>query len=431
MIKLRKYALYVGVIALAIAGLGALSGIALAEDPAPQAQEQEAPEHEENIGSDVVRQTPNDTPNPDNAILAAETGLSIEEIDSAIASQKSFAEYAEGLIDQHPGQISAIWMDNPPGTEGPNTQGNVRFKGATPTSIETKENVILTGGGLMSLSEHKLRAELAATALSSQGYTNFATYYDPREDVIRIDLLLPEGTIQPSKLALMPAVRQQLVTEPGLQGRSGQLEAEDLKLVFSIGDGPFPTLHHSRGGNWLRDGSRRECNSAWSVDGPGIITAAHCSGLDKFEQPGVNPYSMSLRAEAFGDEGDVEYHTTSHAELAEFYATASHIRIVDDIQPTSSMVGLNVCFYGRASNDRTCNIEVLNNNATLTWTDGTILRNMAVTDSTPSIERDSGAGWSYGFRAWGVNTGTGPQGQGIFTPVEQAQDALNVTIKTQ
>ncbi len=424
MIKLRKYALHVGVAALAVAGLGVFSGIALADDPGDV----------DSIGTDVVRQTPQDTPNPDNAILAEETGLSIEEIDRAMAAQKEFGEYAEGLLDQYPGQISAIWMDNSPGTEGPNTQGNVRFKGATPTGIETKSNVVLTGGGLISLSEHKLRAELAATALLSQGYTNFATYYDPREDVIRIDLLLPEGTIQPSKLALMPAVRQQLVTEPGLQGRSGQLKAEDLKLVFSIGDGPFLTLHHSRGGNWLRDGSIRECNSAWSVDGPdgpGIITAAHCSGLDKFEQPGVTPYGMTFRDEAFGDEGDVEYHTTSHAELAEFYATASHIRIVDDIQPTDSMVGKNVCFYGRASNVRTCNIEVLNNNATLTWTDGTTLRKMAVTDSTPSVELDSGAGWSYGFRAWGVNTGRGPKGQGVFTPVEQAQDALNVTIRTQ
>ena len=57
--------------------------------------------------------------------------------------------------------------------------------------------------------------------------------------------------------------------------------------------------------------------------------------------------------------------------------------------------------------------------------------NMAITDTTPSINGDSGGGWSYGYVAWGVNSGHTSQGYGAFTPVEEAQDALNVTIRTQ
>ena len=424
MINLRKYALHIGVVALAIAGVGVFSGIALADDPGDV----------DSIGTDVVRQTPQDTPNPDNAILAEETGLSIEEIDRAMAAQKEFGEYAQGLLKQHPGQISAIWMDKPEGTVGPNTSGNIRFVGAVPTGIETKETVALTGAGLISLDDHKLRAEVAAETLTALGYNEFATFFDPKTNVIQVELLLPEGTTQPSKSTLIPTVRQQLASKSELQGRAALLEEADVELTVLTGSGPYLTLDHSRGGNWLRDDGDRQCTSGWSVDGPngpGIITAGHCTGLDEFEQPGVNPYSMRWRSQVINHLGDVEYHTTSHVELAEFYATASHIRDVNGIKATDSMVGQNVCFYGRESNDRTCNIEVIAVGATIPVENGYTFGNMALTDSTPSTDGDSGGGWSYGYVAWGVNSGHNSQGYGAFTPVEEAQDALNVTIRTQ
>ena len=253
-------------------------------------------------------------------------------------------------------------------------------------------------------------------------------------NVVQVELLLPEGTTRPSKSTLIPAMRQQMGLESELQGRSALLETSDLELTVLHGSGPFITFLHSRGGNWLRKGNKRECTSGWSVDGPkgpGIITAGHCENLDKFEQPGVAPYSMRFRSEVTNYHGEVEYHTTSHVELAEFYATASRIRDVDDIKATDSMVGLNVCFYGRASDDRTCNIEVIAVGATVHTDEGYRFGNMAITDSTPSTKGDSGGGWSYGYVAWGVHSGTTSQGYGAFTPVEEAQDALNVTIRTQ
>lgn len=436
MTKSIKYAFYVGVVALALVGLSIFSGIALAEDPPDtQGQEQEAPDHKENIGPDVVRQTSDDTPNPDNAILAAETGLSIEEIDGAIALQKEFGEYAQGLLDQYPGQISAIWMDKPDGVLGPNTSGNVRFVGAVPTGIGTKDNVALTGAGLISLADHKLRAEVAAETLTMLGHNKFATFFDPKANVIQVELLLPEGTTEPSKAALIPAVRQQMGMKSELQGRAALLEVSDLELTVLQVSGPFITFLHSRGGNWLRDNGDRECTSGWSVDGPkgpGIITAGHCTGLDQFEQPGVTPYSMRFRSQVINYLGDVEYHTTSHAELAEFYATSSHIRDVDGIKATDLMVGWSVCFYGRKSNSRTCNIEVEAVNVTIPGPNGgSNVGSLARTDDTPAVRGDSGGGWSYGYVAWGVNSAYDNYGRGYFTPVEEAQDALNVTIRTQ
>ena len=243
-----------------------------------------------------------------------------------------------------------------------------------------------------------------------------------------------DTTTQPAKSALIPSVRQQLASKSELQGRAAQIEEADIELTVLSGSGPFITFLHSRGGNWLRDDGTRECTSGWSVDGPngpGIITAGHCTGLNEFEQPGVTPYSMRWRSQVHNYLGDVEYHTTSHAELAEFYATDSHIRDVDDIKATDTMVGKNVCFYGRKSNDRTCNIEVEAVGVTIQRQDGGVIGSLARTESTPAERGDSGGGWSYGYVAWGVNSGKDNFDRGYFTPVEEAEDALNVTIRTQ
>ena len=437
MFKLRKYVFHIGVIALAIAGLSAFSGIAFADDPPPpgQGQEQEAPEHEEDIDTGIVRQTPDDTPNPDNVFFAEETGLSIEEIDRVLAIQEEFGQYAKELLDQHPGHISAIWMDNPPGTTGPNTRGHVRFVGSVPSDIEIKENVVVTGDGLISLADHKLRTGLVAEALRGLGYNNFGAGYIPEANAVQIEFLIPDGTTQPSKSAIIPVLRQQLKTETQLQGRSAFMEAGDIDLTVLTGSGPLFELTHSRGGNWLRDDGRRECTSGWSVDGPngtGIITAGHCTGLNEFEQPGVNPYSMTWRSQVINTLGDVEYHTTSHVELPEFYATATQIRDVDGIRATDTMVGHSICFYGRKSNDRMCNIEIVAVDYEITTVEGYTLGNMALTEPGTSIVKgDSGGGWSMGYTAWGVQSSVNTQGRALFTPVEEAQDALYVTIRTQ
>ena len=211
------------------------------------AQLQAAPDRGENIGPDLVRQPPDDTPNPDNAIIAADTGLSIEEVNSAIAFQNEFGDYARQIREQFPEQISAVWMDSPPGTEGPNTRGHIRFTGAIPTDIKTLDNVVLTGEGLISETDHKRRGAVAARALRDLGFNNFLTFYDPREDVIRIELLLTEGAIRPSKSEFIPEVRRSLGRAPELQGRAALLEATDIELTVLRGDGPILIIDNSNG----------------------------------------------------------------------------------------------------------------------------------------------------------------------------------------
>ena len=394
----------------------------------------EVAEHDDQTDPGIVRQDPDTVPAPDNAILAAETGLPLAEIDSALAFQEAFAEYAEGLLIQFPDQISAVWMDSPSGTAGPSTRGHIRFTGEVPGQVTDMKNVVLTGGGLISIADQSRRAEIAAQVLVDLGYTEFATFFSPSENTINLELLLPEESPEPSKSDLVTVLQQNVQLAEEFQGRANQVLETDVALTVLRGSGPFVTLHHSRGGNWLLDDGDRECTSGWSVSGPngdGVLSAGHCSGLNQFEQPGVTPYSMTYRSQVFGPDGDVEYHTTSHVELAEFYATAANIRDVTGIKATDTMVGGTVCFYGRASDSRTCSIKVEAVNANVLAWGHTLVGNLARTDDTPSIGGDSGGGWSFNYTAWGIEHGPDVNGKGYFTPVEEAQDALNVTIKTQ
>jgi hypothetical protein len=390
----------------------------------------------------VVRQDERAAQAADIAILARETGLPVQRVERAIAFQHAFAAYADTLLSRYPDQIAAVWTE-----PLPNTRGHVQFTGAVPAEVTAEigslgvlgpHNLALTGDGKISMADHVRRAELAAAALVDLGYQDAITLFDPTAQVIRIELQLPAGAAQPKIGDLVGAVQKRVRADRDqrgkarLLGRAATVAASDLDLTVLTGSGPIVTDDHSRGGNWLRDDGVRECTSGWSVSGPngnGIITAGHCSGLNQFEQPGVPLYGMTLRDQEWGVGGDVEYHTTSHEELPEFYASSTTIRAVTGIRATNTMVGNAVCLYGRASNVRTCNHTVQAVGVTVTFS-GVTVSNLARTNSTSSISGDSGGGWSFNNTAWGVNKGHDSLGRGYFTPVQQAQSALNVTIRT-
>ena len=138
-------------------------------------------------------------------------------------------------------------MDSPHGARGPSTRGNIRFTGAIPADIKTMANVVLTGDVLISKDDHKRRAEIAAGALIDLGYKSFMTYYDPRENVIHIELLLPEGAVEPSKADIIPAVRQRIGRDLKLQGRAAQVEAIDLELIVLRGSGAMILFDQGQG----------------------------------------------------------------------------------------------------------------------------------------------------------------------------------------
>ena len=191
-----RYIRYIGFIALAIVALVVSSVQSFA-----QRQDFRNPQV-------VTRQDPNTSPMPDNAILADETGLTVEQVSEAMAFQKTFGGYVGKLTDRFPGEISGVWMDSPSGRSGPGARGYVRFTGEVPEGIDPMGNVLLTGGGEISMADHQRRADAVTPALVELGYQNFITFFDPVANVIQVEILLPEGAPQPSKSAIVDAVQE-------------------------------------------------------------------------------------------------------------------------------------------------------------------------------------------------------------------------------
>ena len=190
------------------------------------------PEHE---NPNVVRQDPDSSPSPDSAILAAETGLPVDQIVKALAFQDEFSAYASELRSSFPGQISAIWMDSPLNGIGPNTRGNIRFVGEVPSEAMFMENVLLIGGGNISMEDHKRRAEIAAEALRELGYDDFVVFFAVVENVIVLELGLMEGASQPSKPDIVAAIQDRAEAEQSLQGRAAVIEESDVSLRVLTG----------------------------------------------------------------------------------------------------------------------------------------------------------------------------------------------------
>lgn len=200
----------------------------------------------------------------DTAILANETGLPIDRVEQAITFQEAFAQYADELMIRFPDQISSVWAE-----PVPNTKGHIEFIAEIPSELTAamerggilnQNNLILTGGGRISMADHTRRVELAAETLAAMGYQNVVAFFDPAGKVIRVELKLPDGTGQPNKSGIVNAMQERVKSDrdkhgqPRLQGRAATVDAsEDIDITTMMGSGPIVTEQHSRGGNWLRD----------------------------------------------------------------------------------------------------------------------------------------------------------------------------------
>lgn len=371
------------------------------------------------------------------SLLADETGLNESSVRESLEFQQAFSEFANKVLVRYPDAVSSIRTD-----PIPSRTGYIVFVDSVPEDVLTEAStlpyeVMLSGQGAIAKEEHAERSELVALALAGAGYRNHVVFYDPVKDHIQIEMQL-ESADPPSKEVILSVINTYIADRVHsgdlvLDGRAAEVLLSDVSLLVSYGSEPLVELQHSRGGNWLRDGNVNECTSGWSVSGPsgdGIITAAHCDGLDKFLQPGVTAYSMTFRNQVYGLGGDVEYHTTSHIELDEYYPNDSTIWDVASVKTTSTMVGNSVCAYGRASNNRTCNHTVTATNVTSTDENGVTVGKLAkATNGSIFQLGDSGGPWSVGTQAWGIHVGVSGS-DALFLPGQQAQNALGVSIKT-
>jgi hypothetical protein len=326
----------------------------------------------------------------------------------------------------------------------PSTQGHVRFKGATPddfVSVAGDLDVVVIEGGSLTMQEQFARARVAFDALVLQGYRNVATSYRMQQNVTRVKFMLPLGSRHPSAAEVAAAAQaflesgqpERVSSEVELVGRAAEFRPSDIEVVVFTGSGPILEMSTARGGTWLRVGPNNLCTGGWAVKKllsttTGIMTAAHCFGLNIFVEPGVGTYTMTFQSSSWASHHDTQWFTTTATEVDDFYADASAIRDVTGVRSTFAMVGSNVCRYGRMTNFRSCDHWVTDVLASIEI-DEVIIHDLAVASGVTDLDGDSGGGWSFGNTAWGVHTGRFiPANESYFTSANEAEHQLSVDI---
>ncbi|MCF6289099.1 MAG: S1 family peptidase [Proteobacteria bacterium] len=364
----------------------------------------------------------------DTYILAKELGVSSKEIAQSLVFQERFEAFFKETLKKYPNKISRVWIE-----PAPSQEAYIQFVGKMP-KVTTDLNIDVFDGGVYSFQEQEDRAIYLSKLLKDNKQVNFMTYFDHKTGQIKLEM----KTANRSKALTLESLDSLLLKNNKLDNDEksvfDNLSVDEIDLTVTEGLGEIYKLETARGGEWLTRGGLQSCTSGWAVSGPngnGIITAAHCSGLDGLDHhfTTADP-DMTWRSQERGS-GDVEYHTTTHTESAEYWASENALRDVTGIRWTIFMLtGQSVCEYGRSSNTRTCNHNVISNNVTATFTDGVTVSNLVRVTGDNSINGDSGGPWSWGTTAWGVHSGSNGS-TSLFTPVQRAQSELNVTILTQ
>ena len=357
----------------------------------------------------------------DVALLAEAKELPVQDVHSAIAFQEDFLAYAKDLEARNPGQFSRIWLEPIPARAGV-----IEFTGDVP-SENPPNGVKLLGQGRISQSDHERRAELVAEALRAKDITNFTSFFDVPSGKIVVEVNEQTGQTDNSLIAIIAVAAITESSELGGEARS--ITAEDL----DVRRGTAFETDYSRGGENMTDGGSFECTSGWAVEGPngdGIVTAAHCTGLDGLNHtPSTVTYfhNTTWRDEERG-QGDSEYHTTTNLEVPEFSARDGEIRDVLSKKSTFWILpGQSICRYGRSSDFRDCSHTVLAKNVTATFTDGVTVSRLVQADGDSAIGGDSGGGWSWGSKAWGVHSGSNGT-TSVFTPIGRVERELSVDL---
>jgi hypothetical protein len=268
-----------------------------------------------------------------------------------------------------------------------------------------------------SFRELEHHSQLAHDAIREAGYLHVSTSFDIRREG-RITIAVMR---QPD---LADDVDSILATLP---------EYLRSRTDITFADGHAPNEKGGAwGGMWVGySWEGNQCTSGFSVKHlqsqvTGVTTAAHCDGIDYIKHPGWGFHNnFPFQAQHYGQWGDVEWHSSSVAEPAKFYASSGGIYLVLSVEPVAGM-GFNeeVCFYGRASNNPAC-ARIVNPSVSC----GSVGR-LVQLDREVAIEGDSGGPWYKGSKVYGSTYGS-CAGQDYFTAADNYFGALGVQVITQ
>lgn len=374
------------------------------------------------MDADVAKyQTAAEAFETDIGIVVKETGLAPDVVRASLRFQSEFAAKAHRVLGQSLDQVAAVWVDPLPAAHG-----HVVFVGGVPelaADLVADPNVSVKGGAVLSMGEQYHLVRDLAGAMEELGLRAM-TAYDHRTQRIRVRHE-PEPTRGfVNKQVVVDAVARRLGRPPTV----GTADF-DLEEVAEASLTPTATV---RGGTTLQDDGSFECTSGFAVANSsgvrGLLTAAHCNGLNQVVVSVTHSMSFQAQVSTYS-QGDVEWHSTAGSEIGSFFADSSNIRDVEAAQHTSFQVGSTVCHYGRGSNVRTCNhsVDSVNSCVFATAPVNATVCNLALTDSPGNTTTggDSGGGWSFNTTAWGIHTGCNSTVCG-YTPIVNAISVLGL-----
>ena len=211
--------------------------------------------------------------------------------------------------------------------------------------------------------------------------------------------------------------------------RSLPPEASLITTVTLTGDSIVED-HGAFGGMSLQDGGAFLCTSGWTVQRVangvrGVTGAGHCENIDGINHPGVGIHAAVEQQRHVGEWGDVGWYTTAQAEADDFYADQNNnIRDVTGVEPRANIaIGEGICFFGRASNNRNCTLEVENPNVFC----GIGPQKLAQMNGDVTDPGDSGGGWSFGGTAYGGHKGN-CFSKSSFSVADLFDEALGVRV---
>lgn len=177
-----------------------------------------------------------------------------------------------------------------------------------------------------------------------------------------------------------------------------------------VGDG------HTRGGADLST-----CTSGFVVRHPstgthGFITAGHCGNDQTFFEFGGASYSTVFIDEIRDADQDVQWHTTSHLELPEFYASSTSVYRPLEAQKnrSSQAVGGYVCHRGKTTG-YSCG-DIASKTFQPTYSNacpGVTCASVWIRVEGPSLKcfpGDSGGPWFIAYTAYGLYKGQSSSG---------------------
>ena len=151
-------------------------------------------------------------------------------------------------------------------------------------------------------------------------------------------------------------------------------------------------------------GGGAQCTSGFSVrrisDGMrGITTAAHCTGMNRYNAPGPDVV-MTFRGQHNGTFGDMEWHSTAENEIDNYFAGPGDERDVAVVWPSNAYAeNMLTCVHSRMQSRRSCD-RIYSTNVSSSGAG-----NLIATDNDSTVGGDSGGPWSWNNIADGIHKG--------------------------